>query len=199
MNDNKIQPKKIKILGYFIKVNQAWYITLMISVVLNFGWNFKNNLKNDKLELLIENQHIVIEDLKKTNRELKLAYDALLDNMVLYNRSFEDFPLPVANKVKRGLNFYSNYYNIEYEREYFLKNNTNRYENVGRTDFNNAPFHIAKVWYDNDLEVALTGEKKVYSEPFLDSLNRMGRRKYFKWRKLRELDTLVYMMELPKY
>lgn len=53
---------------------------------------------------------------------------------------------------------------------------------------------MAKIWFENDIEVALTGVSKVCLEPdYKDTTN------YNKWRRIPSLDTLVYGMKLPRY
>ncbi|MFV9549671.1 hypothetical protein [Algibacter sp. PT7-4] len=192
MNEKVKKSKTITILGYVIKINKAWYITLCLGVVVNLYLNHSNYLDNKTLESKVAS--LVAE-----NKDLKQAYNALLDNMVAYNRTFDDFDLEVWNKVKKKDSFYSNYYNLAYESKHFKPKGENRHQNMGRTDFQNGYGWIADFWYKNDLEVAITGVSKIYDEPAIDSLGKVYWIKDWKWRRIKFLDTLVYGMKLPEY
>ena len=55
-----------------------------------------------------------IVDLKLEVSKLKTSNEGLITDMVYYNRTYEDFPLPVWQKVKRGDNFIMQYINNAY-------------------------------------------------------------------------------------
>lgn len=196
--ENKIfKPKTIKILDYVIKVNQVWFVGLAIGVALNIYFNISNHLKNknlvkEKIELIEK-----IDFLEEKNRELTASVQALMDNMVMYNRTFDEFDLEVWSKVKKGDTFYSNYYNLTYEENHFKPFGTNRYAKMGQTDYENTKKWIADFWFKDDLEVALTGESGVYKEPYELPNGEVRWGYFYKWSKIPD-DTLVYGMKLPK-
>tara|TARA_R110002049_G_scaffold4063_3_gene29320 strand:- start:1834 stop:2445 length:612 start_codon:yes stop_codon:yes gene_type:complete len=196
---NSLQ-KTVKIGKYLVKVNDAWKIFLFIGVIVNLILNY--NLKqivNDQ-EFSLHETNIKVYNLLIENRDLKAANQELLNNMVLFNRSFEDFSLPIWNKVKRGYFFYSNYFNPAYEEKYFTPKGLNRYENLGKTNYNVTDVDCATICHANDMEVALSGNAKSYTEPLIHHED--GTKYYvkvFKWRTIQNnKDTLVYGMELPK-
>ena len=187
----KIRYPKIYSLIYDV----PWYriVTFFLIVQMHF-------MKMDVRDLSIENieLHKTTALFEKKVVELESVNKSLLDNMVMYNRSFEDFPWYVWNKVKRGYNFYSNYYNLVYEEDIFFPFGTNRYQNLGRTNFQNAPLFIASVWHKNDMYVAMNGGHNVFLEPQLDTNGKVIYQNNLKWRIKREKDTLIYGMQIPK-
>jgi len=186
----KIKYPKLYILIY----NVPWYriVTVLLIIQIHF-------LKMDTRELYKENVYLntVSIILNKKTVELEFINKSLLDKMIMHNRSFEDFPLPLWNKVKRGNKFYSNYYNLVYEKEVFHPFGTNRYQNLGRTNFDNAPYPIASEWAKNDMYIAINGGRKIFLEPQLDKNKKKIYKNNLKWRILKEKDTLIYGMQMP--
>lgn len=192
------EKKTFQLLKWKIKYAHARTFVIAIGIVGNIFWNSVNHRENLKLNRDMVVRDSIISAVKLENKDLKIAVESLLENMVDLNRSFEDFDLEVWNKVKKDNLFISNYYNPAYELKHFTPNGTNRYQNMGRTDFKNAPEWMASIWYKNDMEVALGGVSKTYLEPsYKDST--VIWKNYYKWRRIIAVDTLVYGMKLPKY
>lgn len=140
--------------------------------------------------LRTENQNVKIEfaTLKEQNLNLK-------KNMILFNRNYEGFPLPVWQKVKRGNQFIVQYINPMYVTKFGHIFNNDQYALIGKNNFALFPKGIAQLYYENDVAVSITGKKLERTE---ESINKDGNTiqlKVIKWREIRDnKDTLIYGM-----
>lgn len=137
-----------------------------------------------------ENQNVKIEYATIKERNLNLQ-----KNMVIYNRSYEDFPLPVWQKVKRGDKFIIQYINPTYIQWFGQNFNYDRYNVIGKTNFEVFPKKIAQLFYEHDVAVAITGDVISDIENQTDIDGKNIKISVLKWRSIRnEKDTLVYGM-----
>ena len=194
------ESKTVKILQWTFKKIQIKNLLIVIGIVGNIIWNSINHRENLQLNAEVKHQTFIIGELKSENKDLKLAIESLLENMVDYNRSFEDFDLEVFNKVKKKDTYISNYYNLAYESAHFTPKGSNRYANMGKTDFDNVPKWMAALWFRSDSIVAVTGKSNVYTEPYFHpKTQKITWGNFYKWRRLANTDTLIYGLKLPKY
>ncbi len=115
--------------------------------------------------------------------------------MVIFNRNYEGFPLPVWQKVKRGDEFIMQYINPEYVVHFGHTFNNNQYEGIGKNNFDLFPPKIAQVFYENDIAVSITGESLETIENFIDKDGNLQKLEVIKWRSIKDNnDTLVYGM-----
>jgi hypothetical protein len=140
--------------------------------------------------LRTENQNVKIEfaTLKERNLNLK-------QNMVIFNRNYERFPLPVWQKVKRGNKFVMQYINPEYVNQFGHTFNNDQYSVIGKNNFDLFPPKIAQVFYENDIAVSITGNDLETIEDFIDKDGNLQKLEVIKWRSIKDNnDTLVYGM-----
>ena len=140
--------------------------------------------------LRTENQRIKLDfqKLKENNTDLQ-------NNMVIFNRNYENFPLPVWQKVKRGNKFIMEYINPEYIKRFGHLFNYNEYEQIGKSNFDNFPEDLAKIYYKNDSMVAATGKEMEMIEVAEDINKNIISLKNIKWRDINDNnDTLIYGM-----
>lgn len=140
--------------------------------------------------LRTENQNIKINfaTLKEKNLNLK-------QNMIIFNRNYEDFPLPVWQKVKRGKEFIIQYINPEYVTKFGHIFNNDKYALMGKNNFALFPKKIAQLYYENDVAVSITGKERESIEESIDSNGNIVKLKVIKWRDIKEnKDTLIYGM-----
>lgn len=140
--------------------------------------------------LRTENQNVKVEyaTLKERNLGLK-------QNMVIFNRNYEDFPLPVWQKVKRGNRFIFQYVNPEYVKKmgHLFKYDT--YAHIGKNNFDIFPEKLAQDYHDKDLAVAITGDELKTKDEILDINRKQAYIEVVKWRQINNnKDTLVYGM-----
>ena len=144
------------------------------------------------------------DNLSEKHTELKVSFASLeqfnaslVANMVIYNRTFEDFPLPVWGKVKRNGRFTLQYINPEYEKIFGHLFDYDRYTVFGKNNFEifkNNP-KIAQVYYENDITVSITGKPLESIEYSKDSLGVLMTLKVLKWRSIKDnKDTIIYGM-----
>ncbi len=140
--------------------------------------------------LRTENQNIKIKFATIKERNLNLK-----QNMVIYNRNYESFPLPIWQKVKRGNEFILQYMNNS-NLDFFGHNfNNNKYEVIGKNNFELFPKANAQVYYENDVAVAITGKELALEEEYTDKDNNVFVMKVLKWREIKDnKDTLIYGM-----
>ncbi|PQJ80803.1 hypothetical protein [Polaribacter porphyrae] len=140
--------------------------------------------------LRTENQEIKIDfaTLQQRNANLK-------NNMILFNRNYEGFPLPVWQKVKRGDKFIIQYINPIYVDFFGHDFKYSQYEIIGKTNFDLFPRSIAQIYYENDVTVSITGKKLESTEKFKDKSGKTLDLKVIKWREIKDnQDTLIYGM-----
>jgi hypothetical protein len=137
-----------------------------------------------------ENENVKIE-----SATLKEKNIGLIQNLIIFNRSYEGFPLPIWQKVKRGDKFIMNYINPEFLKMIGHDFNNNEYEIMGKNDFELFPQNIAQLYYENDIAVSITGEDLNVVENIIDKDGNIRKAKVIKWRYIKDnKDTLIYGM-----
>lgn len=160
--------------------------TSLVSVVLLTGqvWLTKSKLDSERKEVLKAKDKI--SDLKVSNEALR---------SVIANKTviMENFDWPWYRKTKRSRNFYITGLNGAYERYYKV----DRFKALGKTNFDIAPYDIAKTWNYVDSLVAATGKPKDTVEyvQMLDS-SRLAVLSH-KWSSIEGRDTTLYGVSVP--
>ena len=139
-----------------------------------------------------ENQKVKIKfaTLQERNKSLK-------GNMMLYNQSMGNFPLPVWQKVKRGNRFIVQYVNPKYVDMlgHLFKNGENASAHIGKNNFELFPQKYAQEFYEKDLAVAITGKRLNSLDEIFDKEGKKAYIKVVKWRQIKDnKDTLIYGM-----
>lgn len=138
--------------------------------------------------LRTENQRIKIdfETIKERNVNLK-------NNMVIFNRNYENFPFPVWQKIKKGDEFIMQYVNKEYVKNFGHLFNYDPFGQIGKSNYELYPEEFAKIYHDNDMAAALSGKEIETLESFLGKDNKLHHTKTLKWREIKDdRDTLIY-------
>lgn len=140
--------------------------------------------------------------LRTENEDMKIKYASIQErnnnlkrNMVLFNRNYENLPLPIWQKVKRGNKFIIQYINPVYVNFFGHDFNFDKYEIIGKDNFELFPKRIAQMYYENDIAVSVFGERLESIEDFEDGSGKKVKLKVVKWRDIKDnKDTLVYGM-----
>lgn len=140
--------------------------------------------------------------LRTENQDVKISFATLKErnlnlkqNMIIFNRTYENFPLPVWQKVKRGGEFIIQYINPEYVNEFGHIFDNDQYALIGKNNFDIFPENIAQLYYENDVAVSRTGAELESIEEFIDKDGKKLKLKVIKWRDISDnRDTLVYGM-----
>ncbi|APZ46475.1 hypothetical protein BW723_09275 [Polaribacter reichenbachii] len=140
--------------------------------------------------------------LRSENQQVKIDYARLQEkskslkrNMIIFNRNYEDFPLPVWQKVKRGDKFIIQYINPEYVKKFGHIFNNDQYALIGKNNFEIFSKKIAQAYYENDVAVAITGIQIENIEDAIDKFGNIIKLKVIKWRDIKDnKDTLIYGM-----
>lgn len=140
--------------------------------------------------------------LRTENQNVKVKYatleeksNGLKHNMVIFNRNYEGFPLPVWQEVKRGDKFVLQYVNDAFINQFGHRFDYNRYDIMGKSNFNYFPKQIARQYYENNIAAAITGEVIISTPEYIDKNDSIHKMKVIKWREIRDRkDTLVYGM-----
>ena len=140
--------------------------------------------------------------LRSENKDVKIEFATLQErnlglkqNMVFFNRNFEDFPLPIWQKVKRGDRFIVNYISPAYLKQFGHNFNNDMYEVIGKNNFEIFPKKIAQGYYENDIAVSITGTQIEAIEEYLDKEGEVQTLKFLIWRDIWDnKDTLIYGM-----
>lgn len=140
--------------------------------------------------LRTENQNIKIDFAMLQERNINLKH-----NMVIFNRNYEDFPLPVWQKVKRGDKFIMQYVNPVYVSKFGHLFDNDQYALIGKNNFDNFPKTIAQAYYENDVAVSIVGKNIEIIEETIDKEGKVVDLKVIKWRDIKDnKDTLIYGM-----
>lgn len=144
--------------------------------------------------------------LRAGNEEMKVKFATLTEHtegvkqkMSIYNEVYEDFPLPVWQKVKRGNKYIMQYVNPEYVVQFGHLFDYDKHFQIGKSNFDLFPKKFAQKFYEDDVEVAVTGDKLEVVEEIICAENKPLYLKVIKWREVKNnKDTLVYGM-VKKY
>lgn len=140
--------------------------------------------------LRTENQRIKIDfdNIKEDNKNLQ-------QNMVVFNRNYENFPQPVWQKVKRGNRFIMQYVNPEYVKKIGHLFNYDSYAQIGKDNFQNFGEKYGKLYFENDMKVAMSGKELESVDETIDKDSIPMYVKVIKWRDINDnKDTLIYGM-----
>jgi hypothetical protein len=137
-----------------------------------------------------ENQDVKIESATLKEKNLGLQ-----QNLIIFNRDYETFPLPLWQKVKRGNHFVMNYVNPEFMKLVGHNFNYDKYQLMGKNNFELFPKSTAQLYYENDIAVSITGNKLNVIEKIIDKDGNTIEVKVIKWRDIKDnKDTLIYGM-----
>tara|TARA_B100000795_G_C22799071_1_gene440854 strand:- start:2878 stop:3462 length:585 start_codon:yes stop_codon:yes gene_type:complete len=178
---NKLTIKSKQILFVFSNLEKKHKIITYVSLLF---------LTVSTYFLRSENEDVKIEFATLQQRNIGLK-----QNLIIFNRSYEGFPLPIWQKVKRGDKFIMNYINPEFLKMVGHDFNNNEYEIMGKNDFELFPKNIAQLYYENDIAVSITGEDLNVVENIVDKDGNIRKAKVIKWRYIKDnKDTLIYGM-----
>jgi hypothetical protein len=178
---NKLRLKSKQILFVFSDIEKKHKIITYASLLF---------LTISTYFLRTENENVKIE-----SATLKEKNIGLIQNLIIFNRTYEGFPLPIWQKVKRGDKFIMNYINPEFLKMIGHDFNNNEYEIMGKNDFELFPQNIAQLYYENDIAVSITGEDLNVVENIIDKDGNIRKAKVIKWRYIKDnKDTLIYGM-----
>ena len=140
--------------------------------------------------LRTENQKVKIDF-----ATLKERNESLTRNMVIFNRNYENFPQPVWQKIKQGNEFIMKYVNPEYVNRIGHLFNYDKYEQIGKNNFENFGPNFGQKYQENDMSVSITGKELETIEETTDKDGKLIYVKSIKWRDINDnKDTLVYGM-----
>jgi len=140
--------------------------------------------------------------LRSDNEQLKIRFASLKEknislkkNMLIFNSNYENFPLPVWQKVKRGNQFIMKYVNPEYVNRIGHLFNYDKYEQIGKNNFENFGPIYGQKYHEKDISVSITGKELETIEETIDKDGKLIYVKSIKWRDINDnKDTLVYGM-----
>jgi len=140
--------------------------------------------------LRTENQKVKIDF-----ATLKERNESLIRNMVIFNRNYENFPQPVWQKIKQGNEFIMKYVNPEYVNRIGHLFNYDKYEQIGKNNFENFGPIYGQKYHEKDMSVSITGKELETIEETIDKDGKLIYVKSIKWRDINDnKDTLVYGM-----
>lgn len=135
-----------------------------------------------------KNVNVITATLKENNLHLK-------ERMLYFNRSYENFPLPVWQKVKRGNHFIIQYVNPEYVKRFGHMFNYDPLAQIGKNNFELFPEKYAQDFYEKDISVAIIGDKLEVIGSIIGKDGKPLFAKTIKWREIiNNKDTLIYGM-----
>ncbi len=138
--------------------------------------------------LRTENQNVKIDFASLKERNL-----ALKQNMIIFNRNYEVFPLPVWQKVKRGNRFIIQYVNPEYVKKLGHLFEYDYYAHIGKDNFQIFGKKYGQEYYEKDLAVAITGIELHSTDEIFDEEGKQAFVNVLKWREITSnKDTLIY-------
>ena len=172
-----------------LTINQKWYITLCIAVVLNISWNYKNSSTT-------HDQGERITQLEKENLLLKQTNVELLSKAFLGQRVLDNIPFSIWKKKLVNGAFLMKYIN-NVGREQFLKDRgIDRYYYHNKTDFDVFSYSEAIKFHVEDSIVAysMTDTVAHFDTDFYNATKKVFIQDgYTRWREITpDGDTLVW-------
>ena len=149
------------------------YATLFFLTLSNLHLRSENN----QLALAISDLQVVVKSLEKDNLNVK-------DNMIIYNRDYEDFPLEYWEKAMIDKKFVAQYFNPKYVQSFGHHFDYDRFKYIGFTDFDIYSKPIAERYFQVDSLVAKNGVPIKTNEFYLDKKGRKKKLRVIKWRKV---------------
>lgn len=172
-----------------LNINQKWYVTLLVAVVINIGWNYTNTKATFK-------QGQRITELEKENLALKKTNIELLSKDFLGQRSLDRLPFALWRKVKRGNTYIMKFINNTGKKQFLEDRGIDRYYYHNKTDFAVFPYDEAIKFQREDSIVAnaVTDTVAHFDTDFYDSTGKiLIKDGYTRWREISEDgDTLVW-------
>lgn len=140
--------------------------------------------------------------LRTENQNIKIKYATLKErstslkrNMIIFNRNYEGFPLPVWQKVKRGNRFIVQYVNPEYVKKMGHLFEYDAFAPIGKDNFDLYDEKYAQEYFEKDLAVAVTGDVLNSVDKIIDIEGKQAFEKVIRWRQIKNnKDTLIYGM-----
>jgi len=171
-----------------VTINQKWYVTLVIAILLNIGWNFINS----KTAI---SQGERITQLEKENLQLKQTNVELLSKNFLDQHNLDRLPFALWRKMKVGDSFVMKFIN-ETGRDQFLKTKgINKYFYHNKTDFAIFEYEDAYRFYREDSLVAYAKTDTVahFNTNFYDAKGKiLYKDGYTRWKEVVDGDTLIW-------
>ena len=151
--------------------------------------NFILREQNQKHSVVIEELKIQVSELRKDNIGFK-------NNLIIYNRGYESFPLPLWEKLIKNKTSILQYINPSYVNQFGHEFDYDRYKYIGSTDYAIYPKDVADRFYEIDMDVAKTGNIERMKEWVYDRDSIKTMLDVIKWRVIERKDTLVRGMVL---
>lgn len=171
-----------------LSLNQKWYFTLCIAIVINVGWNYINTRATFR-------QGERITELERENLALKQTNVELLSRNFQGQRILDQLPFAIWKKKKSGNHFVMKFINEVGKDQFLASKGVNRYFYHNKTDFEIFEYEDARKFYVEDSLVAFANSDTVahFNTDFFDAKgNKLIEDGYTRWREIEDGDTLIW-------
>lgn len=177
-----------KFLKKALSINQKWYLTLVLAILINTWWNFYNSKKSQKQDYRITEVEVENLSLKKTNVEL-------LSKNFSGQRILDEIPFSIWYKRLSKGSFKMRYINNTGKAQFLKDRNIDRYYYFDKPDSLIFGYEDAYKFFKEDSIVAYAKSDTV-AHFDTDFYNAVGKKiikdGYTRWRKIEGGDTLVW-------
>lgn len=161
-----------------LTLNQKWYLTLCLGVVLNIGYNVWDFFHDIKVDRSHQRQFTVLTEENKKKDE-QIAY--LIAENIKNARNTEKMPVAIWKKKRLGESFVYEYYNLTFWKQFLRPLGVSRYYLYNKTDFAVFGYDDATAWYLEDLHQLTEGIPKHFDRDFRNTDSTLIKSGYTKW------------------
>lgn len=162
------------------KWEQIFRVSLIISILI---LSIRSCRQSDRI-VILESENYALR---------KITFTAVSNNLVGLS-VLDKIKRPIWVKLSRNGEFYMQYCNTSFEKTYLLPYDLTRMDYIGKSDAFVFGEEAAKLFYDDDLKAALTGEQIKIREDFINRNGVNEKIDVLKWREISNRDTLVWGM-----
>lgn len=192
----------------FLTLNQKWYLTLCVGVILNLGYNvydfFHDKEVAKQYEITRAKQDGRIAELENENLKVKKINVELLSKNFINQRQLDRLPVAIWRKRKvynSKLGKYEypmDFNNIVFDRQFMKSRGLDRYYYNNKTDSEIFAAKDAADFYSQDSLVDVLGEYVHFNKPFKNLEGKMVKDGFSKWEETESGQTYIWgMMDTP--
>ena len=178
----------MKIVKKIKTINQKWYATLFVAILINLGWNYSNSRISVK-------QGLRITDLETQNLALKKTNVELLSKNFLGQRILDQLPFAIWKKKLENGSFKMKFLNNTAKVQFLSDKGLDRYYYHNKTDFDVFPYSEAIKFHREDSIVAYAKTDTIahFNTDFYTATGKkLIQDGYTRWREIVDNDTTIW-------
>ncbi|CAG2532916.1 hypothetical protein MAR621_03110 [Maribacter dokdonensis] len=161
-----------------LTLNQKWYLTLCLGVVLNIGYNVWDFFHDMNVAKANEVKFATLTE-ESRKKDEQIAY--LIAENIKNARNTEKMPVAIWKKKRLGESFVYEYYNLTFWKQFLRPLGVSRYYLYNKTDFAVFGYDDATAWYLEDVKQLELGMPSHIDRDFRNTDSTLVKSGYTKW------------------